>query len=674
MQDSNGKTGWSKTSTKPSSAVGTKTTSTGYVPEEIREMPKPQLFDDKAIAKELDPENQAEYSAIILAGYGWDGTAKTGSFMENYTNVIMPDGSVCDNVLKPCEYQDADDHTINFPDGMLSIFVDADGSAGPIKTKFHGSNKRIIIFDPMVLSEEGKVDYIGSFNKTLALTRYLMKNHKELFSTCLDGYDKILKHCIVTDAPILMDNMRHIPIGDLEVGEFVKTRKGSAEITSRTTHESNVIEITTVHQKLVLTPDHKVLARRNYGNNFYWTKAGELTPGQHIAMYLHNEDVPSTSISLDRCELLGHLIAEGSMSKHYSPGYSNTYIERFKELLDVEFPTLEMKFTHNVHYNLVQKNHGYDGTKKNPLRKWLEDLGLWGTTSHTKFVPDIVKYGSKQQLQKFMDGYIYGDGYESNVRTQTYSASKRLCDDVDFIFWRLGQVVNRHKNFVNYDYVKEGRTYAKKNYWGNIFADRIKSVEPSGKSEVVDIHVEPTNEFVVDRLIVHNCEMVMRYEDMKINPEAQIKNQWQWGNRNARMNGITLLLKKLPCETYYTTHHKFEKTFELNPATGKQELVVTGHHPDWVNSFPQELFQKIEFKRIHNEVKGYEDMEDGVVQFTATIDKAKGELRLENATVVIAEVKNAKIVRDKETGKVKVIGDWDWFGINDILNEFRRPV
>jgi len=316
---------------------------------------KPQQFSNEDVEEMLNPDNQLVYSPINLAAVGWDGTGKSGSLMDNYKKVIMPDGSICDNVLKSCEYVDGNDHILKFPDGMRIVHYDADGSAGPLKTKFHKSHRNIIIVDPIVLSIDGSIDFIGCYNKVLAVTKYLVENQAKmnLFAVNLDGYDKVLK-------------------------------------------------------------------------------------------------------------------------------------------------------------------------------------------------------------------------------------------------------------------------------W---------------------------------------CEITMKYLDLKIDPQAQIKDQWQWSKRNNRMNNITLLLKRLACETYYTTHHKKEEKYEYDVNEKKKMLTETGHHPDWVKTFPGSLFQNIEFTR---------DYKDGIVTFTATVNKAKGNLRLEGAVITVATVSNAEVTRDAD-GKVQVTGDYEWFGINDILNEFRRP-
>lgn len=144
------------------------------------------------------------------------------------------------------------------------------------------------------------------------------------------------------------------------------------------------------------------------------------------------------------------------------------------------------------------------------------------------------------------------------------------------------------------------------------------------------------------------CEYVMRYEDLKTDPDTQIKDSWQWQRRNRRYMTVVLLLKRLRCMKFFTTHLKEEKEWEQSGT--KRKLTVKGSHPDWEKSTPGVMFQKISLQRI-------EVQENNEVIFEATIEKAKGALHLEGKKYTVARV---------QSGATK------WFGLHEMYEEMER--
>ena len=142
------------------------------------------------------------------------------------------------------------------------------------------------------------------------------------------------------------------------------------------------------------------------------------------------------------------------------------------------------------------------------------------------------------------------------------------------------------------------------------------------------------------------CEYVMRYEDLKMDPDTQIKDSWQWSRRNRRYLTIVLNLKRLHCEKYFTTHFKEQKEWA---SEGKSKVLRTKSvTPDWEKSTPGIMFQKVLLER--------KDVQ-GEVLFEAKVEKSKGKLALEGASYTVATVKG-----EKET----------WNGLAELLHELRK--
>jgi len=124
------------------------------------------------------------------------------------------------------------------------------------------------------------------------------------------------------------------------------------------------------------------------------------------------------------------------------------------------------------------------------------------------------------------------------------------------------------------------------------------------------------------------CEYVMRYENLKVDPDAQIKDRWQWAIRNRRYLVPVIIIKRLHCKRFFTTHLK-----ELKQYAGGQ-LLHMDWVPDWEKSTPGIMFQRILLERT--EVAGN-------VEFHATVKKAKGALQLEGKSYTVARVMKDKV-------------------------------
>ena len=81
--------------------------------------------------------------------------------------------------------------------------------------------------------------------------------------------------------------------------------------------------------------------------------------------------------------------------------------------------------------------HGVRERLAGPLR----DLGLLGTDSYSKFIPQVYKHGSIRQRLALVQGMMDTDGYAS--KSISYStSSERLAKDLQEIIWSLGGVAS----------------------------------------------------------------------------------------------------------------------------------------------------------------------------------------------------------------------------------------
>jgi hypothetical protein len=76
--------------------------------------------------------------------------------------------------------------------------------------------------------------------------------------------------------------------------------------------------------------------------------------------------------------------------------------------------------------------------KPNPIMLILRDLGLGGTSTRNKFIPNCYKMASRKDRLKLLAGLIDTDGSLSNVCFDFQSKSKHLANDVRFVACSLG--------------------------------------------------------------------------------------------------------------------------------------------------------------------------------------------------------------------------------------------
>lgn len=143
--------------------------------------------------------------------------------------------------------------------------------------------------------------------------------------------------------------------------------------------------------------------------------------------------------------------------------------------------------------------------------------------------------------------------------------------------------------------------------------------------EIATVSLDGLDTFLKD------CEMVMRYQDLKIAPDKRITNSWDWGKRNIHYYNIVFLLKRFSCNRFFTTHLKPIKKFSET----RNELITLKYEPNWQSEFPGKMAQRILCQRNPNE-------ETGEVVFEALIEKSKGALHLEGKIFPIAIVKENK--------------------------------
>jgi intein/homing endonuclease/MoxR-like ATPase len=177
-----------------------------------------------------------------------------------------------------------------------------------------------------------------------------------------------------------------------------------------------------------------------------WQPLEKLVVGIRIAVPRALPYFGTETISDAHVKLLGHLIAEGTLTQEL-PYFTNTNSEMkddFSNAVTEAFPTLQAHWYPDGRTCSV--SGGRRGPQvKNPCTQWLRDLGLMGTNSGTKFIPDLVFMLPKRQVELFLNRLFSGDGFlhmrngSKKQATIHYSSkSKRLIQGVQHLLLRFG--------------------------------------------------------------------------------------------------------------------------------------------------------------------------------------------------------------------------------------------
>lgn len=134
--------------------------------------------------------------------------------------------------------------------------------------------------------------------------------------------------------------------------------------------------------------------------------------------------------------LMGVLLGDGGMSGHgvNITSEDSDILDESNRRLPVG-TLMKQRKNKGLTYDIIADDRNNTNKVINALRY----LGLWGKTSHTKFIPECYKICSKQQRLEVLRGLLDTDGSVDERGSIEYSSvSRKLIDDVQFIVESLG--------------------------------------------------------------------------------------------------------------------------------------------------------------------------------------------------------------------------------------------
>jgi len=269
-----------------------------------------------------------------------------------------------------------------------------------------------------------------------------------------DYYARLYNRCLrQTEWVRLADGTRR-RAGDL-IGKKFKlltaTEDGQIQVDAEATAQAvePIFRVTTESGRtLEVNGHHPLLAGRKTSRGVkspWWTAVAELEPKAYVAVpsvFEARPNLDSASLTEAEAFVLGALVGDGTISVGQpvlsSPAGSfvETFIRAVEAIGDV------------VTERQVGSRVGAWGVRARLKRRYswsltrqlVERVGLYGCTSHTKFVPDQVFGASKAAQAAFLGGYFAADGCVSARlgRVHLSSVNRRLLADVQELLLRFG--------------------------------------------------------------------------------------------------------------------------------------------------------------------------------------------------------------------------------------------
>lgn len=232
------------------------------------------------------------------------------------------------------------------------------------------------------------------------------------------------------------------------------TMNGRRKIAKITTNTGRSIKATCKHPL-------RVLSERG---NIIWKNAGDIVEGDVLLTMIGTERYGEGGVSEDEAALIGYLVADGTMGKRNSVGFSNSDLDiesdfkaLAKRVLGVE--PEEWRIERKEHSKSV--DHIISSTK---LRTTLlEKYGLEYALAAQKSVPMCVRASDKEAQLRFLQAYFETDGFFNTSETLSFevtSASRLLLDHVQLMLLNMGLIATVSEKVVKgYEHNEYFRLY-----------------------------------------------------------------------------------------------------------------------------------------------------------------------------------------------------------------------
>lgn len=342
------------------------------------------------------------------------------------------------------------------------------------------------------------------------------------------------KHICLAKGTLVLTKRGYIPIEDIQIGDETLTHEGRwKKIIAKalTKQNTEVLQVKAIGvPNLILTPDHKLLTKRQYGKrpkenierqNPEWVESQDTEDKYLCCKY---PPIQESKISEQEWWIIGRWLADGHIDfrgHQFIVSIGDKKIEEFKEKAE-------------GHIGCIYKKEGCYQIGLIKLSKECRDfLKKCGKGAANKVVPYEGISLNPELSKAFFDGYMSGDGHVTKSgKIQITSISRPLL---------LGMAIVAHNAYGYSSAIYSGRDARTKEFKGrkvnckqewelaisphhsfNLVKNKeewkkVKSVIQSENTDVYSIQVEDDASFTAEGCIVKNCPLQLDVIERAIN-------------------------------------------------------------------------------------------------------------------------------------------------------------
>lgn len=228
--------------------------------------------------------------------------------------------------------------------------------------------------------------------------------------------------------------------------------------------------------------------------------------------------------------ILGRFLADGCCYKTKRKNRKNSYIYKFKISIGKhELEDFKSKVDDRFYYQEDKSVYNAFIYKK----EWVEIGEKFGHLAHNKFIPNFILDLPVERLKIFLNGYMDGDGHIRKGKTSRINLYKRNTTVSEKLALTLSLAIQKCYNGVSIchtprpkkciiegrevnqrdsyevSYTEEKTKFSKYKTFDDYTAYNLTkstSFKEGGVNNVYNIEVEEDNSYVLNNLIVHNCQ------------------------------------------------------------------------------------------------------------------------------------------------------------------------
>ena len=336
-----------------------------------------------------------------------------------------------------------------------------------------------------------------------------------------------------TGENLVMTSNGYVPIKEIKVGDMVLTHQNRYRKVLQIGGEKKetIIIKSQGSTKIETTKNHPFYCfeENNQDFKFTWKNIGEFKKEDKVVSINWGITKDLENFSDIDLYIMGRFLADGCCWKTKRKNRKDSYIykfkisvgkhelEDFKNKVDDRFSYVEERTVFNV---FIYK------------KEWVELGEKFGHLAHNKFIPNFILDLPVERLKIFLQGYMDGDGHirkqasKVNIYKRNTTVSEKLALTLSLAIQKCyngvsiyhtkrkdkhiieNRVVNQKDSYeVSYsEYEPKFSKYKSfKSYTAYNLTKSI-SFKESGINNVYNIEVEDDNSYIVNNLIVHNCQ------------------------------------------------------------------------------------------------------------------------------------------------------------------------